>query len=91
MIGIKVTLDYEGMFWPLYWCALNFSAIYTVSQIFSEEGKKMADYENINLVRKGKAELQTERTPNFVKEYSVFVGRRISYHNFLVKSYLCSM
>ena len=41
------------MFWEIGLYVPNFSAMY-VSQILSQESQTMADYENMNLVRKAK-------------------------------------
>ena len=49
----EVTLDDEGMFWEIGSYAPNCSAY--VSQIFSQESQTIADYENMNMVRKEKA------------------------------------
>ena len=49
----EVTLDDEGMFWEIGSYAPNCSAY--VSQIFSQESQTIADYENMNLLRKAKA------------------------------------
>ena len=57
--SVKVTLGEDGMFWEIGQYAPKFSAMYIK---FSQESQTIADYENMNLVRKAKAAKMFKKT-----------------------------